>query len=100
MKTATDQGKNLWIGFSDRGQQGAYRRVSDGVEYTEDLNKPSLAYWGLGDPDMEPGKDCLDIHDRDDEGLILNDADCSWRNHPYGNPYFGICEIAVYKCIP
>ena len=100
MKTATDQRKNLWIGLSDRGQQGAYRRVSDGTEYKQDLNKPSLAYWGPSDPDMAPGKDCLDIHELSNEGLILNDADCSWKNDPWGNAYFGLCEITIFKCIP
>ena len=91
------------MGLSDRGQQGVFRYISDGTVHEEDLGKPSLAYWAPGDPDMGDGKDCVDIHLwGPGMDVYMNDAGCGWRNHPHdgGNPYFGLCEIPKYKCIP
>ena len=71
--------------------------------YDEDLGKPSLARWAPHEPDNGDGKDCVDIHLYPGLDVYMNDAGCGWRNHPYSaekNPYFGLCEIPIYKCIP
>ena len=89
--------------MNDRGQEGNFRLINGSAYDVTDLSQPALYKWLTPEPnnavhDDGMDEDCVQIYPMSDV-IGLNDNNCHKENE--GNfPYYGLCEILSFKCIP
>ena len=82
-------GKDVWVGLTDRGIDGAWRFPTD-RSYFDPNNGDTLYKWYPGEPNNHNGgnQECVKAYYLYDS---LDDDECH-------DEYHGLCEIKVFDC--
>ena len=101
--------KNLWIGVTDRGQDGIFRLLNGTFYPTEKIDQTGYLFtWGTkevycnepsGNADLDYGvEDCVHYFHR---WNYLNDYSCGKETNINDDhtDFHGLCEIKKYRCL-